>query len=109
MTAKSETRSFPRKVLRGQARVALPGMPAMRAKTVDISLGGICLIVPEQLQPGATCNVGFEAPLNGTMVRVFAVGKVAYSILSGTDGFRTGVQFVQIDAANNKLLAELMI
>ena len=109
MTTKSETRTYPRKVLRCQARVALPGMPALRAKTVDVSLGGICLVVPEQLPSGQTCNVGFEAPLNGKMVRVFAVAKVVYSILTGTEGFRTGLQFVELDAANNKLLAEVMI
>jgi len=109
MTTKSETRNYPRKVLRGQARVALPGMPAMRARTLDVSLGGICLIVPEQLPPGRFVNVGFEAPLNGSMIRIFAAGKVIYSILAGTEGFRTGLQFTEIDAANNKLLAELMI
>ena len=109
MIAKSETRIYPRKVLRGQARVALPGMPAMRAKTIDVSLGGICMMVPEQIPPGKVCNVGFEAPLNGKMVRVFAVGKVVYSILAGTDGFRTGLQFTEVDAANNKLLAEVML
>lgn len=109
MTANSETRTYPRKVLRAQARVALPGMPALRAKTIDVSLGGLCLMVPEQIPPGNICNVGFEAPLNGKMVRVFAVAKVVYSILAGTDGFRTGLQFSELDAANNKLLAEVMI
>jgi hypothetical protein len=109
MTANSEIRVYPRKLLRGQARVALPGMPAVRAKTVDVSLGGLCILVPEQLIPGKIYNVGFEAPLNGKMVRVFAMAKVVYSILSGTDGFRTGLQFTEIDAANNKLLAEVMI
>ena len=109
MTPKSETRNYPRKVLRTQARVALPGMPALRARTVDVSLGGICLMVSEQLAPGCICNVGFEAPLNGNMVRIFAVAKVVYSILSGTEGFRTGLQFTELDAANNKLLAEVMI
>jgi hypothetical protein len=109
MTANSETRVYPRKVLRAQARVALPGMPALRSKTVDVSLGGLCLMVPEQLTPGKIYNVGFEAPLNGKTVRVFAMAKVVYSILAGTDGFRTGLQFTEIDAANNKLLAEVMI
>ena len=109
MTTKSETRTYPRKILRGQARVALSGMPAMRAKTVDVSLGGICLFVPEQLRPGQICNVGFEAPADGKVVRVFALAKVVYSILAGTDGFRTGLQFTELDAANNKLLAEVMI
>ena len=88
----------------------MPGAPApLRARTIDISLGGICVFVAEQLPVGLTCNVGFEAPLNGSMVRVTAVAKVIYSILRGTDGFRTGLRFVQIDAANNKTLAELMI
>lgn len=109
MTANSETRIYPRKVLRAQARVALPGMPAMRAKTIDVSLGGLCLMVPEQLPSGKICNVGFEAPLNGKMIRIFAMAKVVYSILTGTEGFRTGLQFTEIDAANNKLLAEVMI
>lgn len=111
MTTKTETetRTYPRKVLRGQARIALPGMAAMRAKTVDVSLGGICLLVSEQIPPGQICNVGFEAPLNGKVVRVFAVAKVIYSILSGTEGFRTGLQFVEIDADNRKLLVGLMI
>jgi len=81
----------------------------MLGRTVDISLGGVCLLVPEQLPVGQTCHVGFEAPLNGKLVRVIATAKIAYSILSGTDGFRTGVQFLQLDAANNKTLAELMI
>ncbi|HYD94344.1 MAG TPA: PilZ domain-containing protein [Noviherbaspirillum sp.] len=109
MSAKSETRSYPRKVLRSRARIALPGKPTIHAQTVDISLGGICVMVTEQLPVGQSCNVGFEAPLNGSMVRVFASAKVIYSILRGTDGFRTGLQFVQLDAANNKLLAEIMI
>ena len=80
----------------------------MHARTVDISLGGICMLVPEQLPVGQSCHVGFEAPLNGKSVRVIAMAKIVYSILS-TDGFRTGVQFTQLDAANNKTLAELMI
>jgi c-di-GMP-binding flagellar brake protein YcgR len=106
---KSETRTYPRKIMRCQARIALPGMAPMRCRTVDISLGGICLVVTEQLPVGQTCHVGFEAPLNGKLVRVTATAKIAYSILSGTEGFRTGVQFIQLDAANNKTLAELMI
>ncbi|RZI41430.1 PilZ domain-containing protein [Herbaspirillum sp. HC18] len=106
---KQETRSYPRKVMRSQARVALPGQLAVRAQTIDISLGGICVMVAEQLPVGRTYNVGFEAPLNGTMVRVYGVAKVIYSILRGTDGFRTGLQFTELDSPNRKLLAELMV
>lgn len=104
----SETRSSPRKNLRAQARVVLPGLTPLKAKTIDISMGGVSLIMAEQLPVGKSCTVAFEAPLNGNVVRVVAVAKVIYTILKGIDGYRTGMQFVEIDAANNKALAELM-
>jgi c-di-GMP-binding flagellar brake protein YcgR len=106
---KSETRSFPRKILRAPARVALPGRPPLRAKTVDISLGGVSVIVADQFPIGQICSVAFEAPVNDNIVRVTATTRVIYSILTGTEGFRTGLQIIEIDAANNKTLAELMM
>lgn len=84
-------------------------MAPLRARTIDVSLDGLCLLVPEQLPVGKVCDVGFEAPLNGKMVRVIGAAQVIYCILSGTEGFRIGFQFVRLDAANNKTLAELMI
>ena len=104
----SETRSTPRKTLRAPARVILPGLAPLKAKTMDISLGGISVIMAEQLPAGQTCTVAFEAPLKGNMVRVVAVAKIVYTILKGIEGYRTGMQFVEIDAANNKTLVELM-
>lgn len=106
---KSEIRAYPRKIMRCQARIALRGMAPMRARTVDVSLGGLCLLVEEQLPVGQLCDVGFEAPLNGRMVRVIGSAKVVYCILSGTEGFRLGLQYVELDPNNNKTLAELMI
>ncbi|HEY0844743.1 MAG TPA: PilZ domain-containing protein [Noviherbaspirillum sp.] len=106
---KIETRAYPRKIMRCHARIALRGQPPMRAKTVDVSLGGLCLLVEEQLPVGQLCDVGFETSLNGHTVRVIGSARIVYCILSGTDGFRIGLQYVELDAANNKLLAELMI
>lgn len=106
---RSDTRSFPRKVLRCHALVKLPGGALLPARTLDIALGGVCVTVGEQLHVGQQCTLAFEAPLNGRMVRVTGAAKVVYCILAGTDGFRTGLQFVEMDAANSKTLAELMI
>jgi hypothetical protein len=60
-----------------------------------------------QVPAGQVCKVAFDAPLNGKTARVMGIAKVAYSILN-TEGFRTGLQFVQIDAANLKTLTDLM-
>jgi c-di-GMP-binding flagellar brake protein YcgR len=106
---KSEIRNFPRKIFRCQAKLALSGTAPVQARTVDISLGGLSLVVPGQLHIGQTCDVEFEAPLNGKTVRVIASGKVVYCIHGETDGFRIGLQFMQLDAAISKTLAELML
>ncbi|GAB3539323.1 hypothetical protein GCM10027343_06570 [Noviherbaspirillum agri] len=106
---KSDTRSFPRKILRAPAKVTFPGRPTYRAKTMDISLGGVSVIVVDQFPVGQICTVTLEAPVNGNIARVTATTKVVYSILKGTEGFRTGLQIVEIDSASNKTLAELMI
>lgn len=76
---------------------------------MDLSLSGMCFFVSEQLKAGQTCTIAFEAPLTGKHVPVAVAGKVVYSILSGTNGFRTGMQFAPLDAATEKVIAELMI
>ena len=106
---KSDTRNFTRKPLRAPARIGLPAGEVLRARTVDISLGGVCVTVAEQLRVGQACMVAFETILNGQSRQVAAKATVIYSILRGTEGFRTGLQFTEIDAANNKTLAELML
>jgi c-di-GMP-binding flagellar brake protein YcgR len=104
-----DSRSFPRKSLRFPAQLQVDGGPALNCKTIDISLGGISLMVPSQLPPGLPCSFVFEARLNGQIRKIAAKAKVVYAILSGTEGFRTGLSIVEIDSASNKALAELMI
>lgn len=106
---KADTRSFTRKPIRGQAIVVLPGGERRRGRVKDLSLGGICIVLPDQLPEGLKCTTALETVHEGRVVHLVATGKVIYSILSGTEGFRTGFQFTDIDAANDKLLAELMI
>jgi c-di-GMP-binding flagellar brake protein YcgR len=89
--------------------VALPGIAPIKAKMIDVSLGGICVLLPGQLPVGQPCMIAIDTPINGKPRRITAAVRVIYSILSGTDGFRTGLQFVELDAENNRSLAELMI
>jgi c-di-GMP-binding flagellar brake protein YcgR len=102
-----ETRSNPRKILRCPAQIQLQGA-SMRGRTIEISLSGLAVTMPEQMQPGQGCKVIFDALIDGKTSRITADANVVYSILSGTEGFRIGLKFAQIDAATNKLLAALM-
>jgi hypothetical protein len=102
-----EERKSARKLIRCHAIVAFSGGESLHVKTQDVSPGGVCVIMPAQVPAGQVCKVAFDAPLNGKTARVMGIAKVAYSILN-TEGFRTGLQFVQIDAANLKTLTDLM-
>lgn len=104
----SDTRIAPRKVLRCRAKVMLDrGRPPMMGKTVDISVSGICIMLEGSLATGESCVISFEAPVKGTMRKVMASAKAVYSICSG-DSFRTGFQFVQLDAANTSIINEIV-
>jgi len=66
-------------------------------------------MLPEQLRVGLQCKIALEPQINGRGCRIVASAKVVYSVLSGSDGFRIGFQFTQLDAENNRTLATLMI
>jgi hypothetical protein len=103
-----ETRVAPRKVLRCRAKVMLDGgRPPMMGRTIDISISGICLMLESPLVAGESCVIAFEAPVNGTMRRIMVSAKTVYSIYS-SDGFRIGLQFVQLDAANTSIINQIV-
>jgi len=104
----SETRVYPRKAMRCQARIALSNAASMKCRTVDVSLGGVSVMVPEQLSIGSTCAISFECLHNGKTLQVTAAARVVYSALSGQDGYRVGMQFLRMDPASQAVLAELM-
>ncbi len=101
-----DNRSILRKILRCHAKVAMAGRPPLNARTVDISPNGMCLLVAEQLPAGLSCNVSFEVPLNGKMKKVQVIAKAVYSVF-GTDGFRIGMQFTQVDPASAAVIDEI--
>jgi hypothetical protein len=106
--AEPDTRIAPRKVLRCRAKVMLNGgRPPVMGRTVDISTSGISLMLDVSLPAGESCVISFEAPVNGTMRKLMVSAKAVYSIC-GADGFRIGMQFVQLDAANTSMINELV-
>lgn len=103
----AEARIAPRKAIRCRAKIVLDDKISLDARTVDISSSGICMILAEQLPAGRACLIAFDIPINGKMRKIRAVAKAVYSICSGTEGFRVGFQFVQVDAATTMTITEL--
>lgn|SRR5574340_419740 len=92
-----EQRKTPRKNLRRPATVVMDGAVRLGAKTQDISIGGVCLLLPRHIARGQLCSVEFVIPLRGQHLGVRTTGKGAYSVCVGVEGFRVGLEFVDID------------
>lgn len=66
-------------------------------------------MVPEQLAAGQVVGISFDVLINGNMKRINAVATAVYSICTGTEGFRIGFQFTDIDASSTTTLNELLM
>ncbi len=103
-----EQRVRPRRPIRVNALVSVTGMLLMTVRTIDISEGGLCLSMPRPLTVGQKCNVTFELIKNGKKGRVTAQGKIIYCILNSQDGFKTGLQFTEVDPTSAGLISQFM-
>ncbi|KKM12326.1 hypothetical protein SY88_04010 [Clostridiales bacterium PH28_bin88] len=73
--------------------------PAKRGMTVDLSGGGMQLVVPEALAPETLVLLKLSVPHKGKTVEVSAVGRIRRCDPSDLDGFRryvVGVSFERI-------------
>jgi c-di-GMP-binding flagellar brake protein YcgR len=94
----ADRREAVRRSLRSPALVLLPGQPGRVGRTVDVSETGLCVMLPDGLADGVECLVGFELPDRaGARKRYQARARVVHSVLSNQgDGFKVGMQFVQM-------------
>jgi len=101
----ADRRESPRKVLRVRARVGLPDETMVDARTVDLSSGGLSLTSSLQLKPDQECFVELELGAFGIESTPPIRTRVCYCVPFRASDFRTGVQFLQIDAAIAALIA----
>lgn len=102
-----EVRAYPRKVFRCRAKLLVEDKLPMRAWTVDISIGGISLMLAEPIDPGQYCIVKFDAVVDGISRRFSAMAKSIYSVCSYTGKYRTGFQFPGLSMANASFIDKL--
>ena len=96
-----DSRQLDRKAFRSLALLRLPSQQVIEVRTVDISVGGISVVVPWNLRQDSTCDIRVRTPLavNG-MEFLIARCRVAHTILSGREaGFMTGLEFTELPAA----------
>jgi hypothetical protein len=105
---KPDQRIEARKLLRTHGSLTLEGAAPLVMCTTDIASTGLSISISRQLKAGQGCLVNFDLFLNGKKHSVAVVAKVNYSVCGGIDGFKAVLQFIEIDPAGAKAIAQFM-
>ena len=99
-----EQRQSVRRVLLSNAIFIALDVSSQVARTIDLSIGGMSLILPQPLPIGQVCAVTFDVPYDQSKQRALVSGRVASCIPDGNNAYRVGVRFVQADAISKQLI-----
>jgi PilZ domain-containing protein len=108
MVEQKESRVEPRKIVRYSARVLSNNSTSVKARTIDISMSGISLMLDEPIPVSQQYSVVFEAAIGDKFVKINLAGRSMYCTCVGTSGFRVGIHFDQHNEAIAKTIRQLM-
>lgn len=80
----------------------------MPARTVDISMEGICIQADLSLPVNSFASVEFNASYTAEAAAIRLRGRVAYCVLAGTAGFRIGLHVTQMDPAAKRQVETIL-
>lgn len=92
--------------LHGRAQVALPNQSVLLGHTLDVSIGGICILLQDQIPLGIEYLVRFEMSIQGKVHVVTAQTKSIDGVFAN-GGFRVGFAFKESDAQRSALINSL--
>jgi len=98
-------RIYPRKALRAAATVRLAVNGPRDATMWDLGVDGLSVIAAKPISPGLSCTVEFELLFGGVTTPLTVATKVVHCSFVGTQRFKVGMRFAQLDAATAELLA----
>jgi uncharacterized protein (TIGR02266 family) len=84
---------------------------AMQAVTRNISAGGICLIINEQLPIGTVLQLDIYLPQNQPVIK--AKGKIvwisAFRMANEKERYDAGIEFIEIDEEQRKIIDKYVL
>lgn len=103
-----ERRLITRTPLRLPAKLLVSSDRPFEVETIDVSVGGACVLANQSLSLGTGCAIAFEVQMPEGMRRINAWGAVVYDYI-GSDNARhhIGIAFVDMDAYSRHLLQRL--
>jgi hypothetical protein len=106
--APHDARRTPRLLFHRPATLHVEDGRAASARTVDISMEGLCIQADLALPVNSFATVEFNASYTATPAPLRLRGRVAYCVLAGTAGFRMGLHVTQMDAHAKKQVENIL-
>ena len=96
--AGADRRVHTRRVLQTAATLRIPGGKTVEVRTLDISAGGMAILVPSGPPTGATFTVCTALPMKAKPHAPIEVrAQVMHSVYSGAlGGFKVGLRFIDL-------------
>ena len=91
----------------GRAQVALPDGRIVGGHTLDLSPGGVAILLTDAVPAGFTYLLRFEVPINGSTHVVVAKSRLVYGVFAGSKGFRAGFAFAEADTQRSTIINRL--
>lgn len=93
--------------IRGRAQVAIPNHVVLPGHTLDISIGGVCIVVDEKLPLNISYPIRFEMTVNGKVELITTTARAVYGVFASQGGFRVGFQFIDAEPKRTNLIKAL--
>ncbi len=106
--AQSNRRRATRISLALAGKVEIEGT-VVEVRSVDLSDSGIGVTSMAELRPGQQCKVSIDMSVCGSDFKLEMNGRVCYCRKSSMDGFRSGLQFVQMTQETRTALNSLLL
>ena len=103
----SEKRKQMRKSLRCPAAIKWSDGTLTHTHTLDISSGGVSVAVPRPISGTGTCHLAFVVLLSAGARNFMANCEITHCILSGVEGFRVGLRFLDLNADDREQLEQV--
>jgi c-di-GMP-binding flagellar brake protein YcgR len=102
-----EQRQLPRKIIRSKAMWVLAGTAPVAARTIDIGVNGMALLLDDAATPGQQGQVSFKMFLDGKENVLTSRATVMYCLFSSS-GFKVGLQFSNLELSAKTAIAKFM-
>jgi len=97
-------RAFARAVIRQPATLVY-GDTSVPVQTLDVGIGGMCVMAGRPIGPGTRCTVAFDVPFRDGPARVSLALKVVYSSYMAAGQFKIGTVFTELGDDVARVLA----